>query len=271
MTGAVSDTAIDPTAGSVRATVPYEQPLNERMRTFLRLEFLYAQALYHARSPHTLSSRAAVASLLEILTITARGDVRSDVIKEIERQVNILNEFQTKPGVDPSRLRTVISTLLRLRGELGSLNANFMQPLRESEFLNSIKHRSAIPGGTCEFDLPDYNCWLHRPAETRNATFEEWLNLIRPLCAGVTELLWVTRQSARPQKFVARGGVYHINFERDNPIQLLRIELPDDSDLYPEISGSHHRCSIRFLSWPDLGQRAVQAERDVDFVLTSCT
>ncbi len=25
----------------------YEQPLNERMRTFLRLDFLYQQALFH--------------------------------------------------------------------------------------------------------------------------------------------------------------------------------------------------------------------------------
>jgi cell division protein ZapD len=164
-----------------------------------------------------------------------------------------------------------MSNLIRLRSELVNLGANFMQSLRESEFLAAIKHRSAIPGGTCEFDLPDYSFWLSRPAEQRMATFEEWMKLVRPLCDGVIEILWVTRQNARPRGECAQAGQYQINFERENPIQLLRIMLPSDSDLYPEISGSHYRCSLRFLSWKDLNQRAVQTEQDVRFVLTSCT
>ena len=262
---------IEPAADPATQFVVYEQPLNERMRTFLRLEFLYSQALYHHELPNSWSSRAAVGSLLEILAITARGDVRSDVIKELERHVQALNEFQSKPGVDSGRLRSVMSNLIRLRSELVSMGANFMQPLRESEFLNAIKHRSAVPGGTCEFDLPDYSFWLSRPAEQRAATFEEWMKLVRPLCDGVIEILWVTRQNARPREEVAQGGQYQINFERENPIQLLRILLPSNSDLYPEISGSHYRCSLRFLSWKDLSGRAVQSEEDVHFVLTSCT
>ena len=58
------------------APIVYEQPLNERMRTFLRLEFLYVQASYHSEFESPLSARSAVASLLEILAITARGDSR---------------------------------------------------------------------------------------------------------------------------------------------------------------------------------------------------
>ena len=54
-----------------------------------------------ARSPNPWSARAAVSSLLEILAITARGDSRSDVLKELERHVNVLKEYQTKTGVDP--------------------------------------------------------------------------------------------------------------------------------------------------------------------------
>src|SRR5215510_2849470 len=89
-----------PAAVKAANTVIYEQPLNERMRTFLRLELLYSQALYHSESEDALSSRAAVSALLEILAISARGDVRGDVLKELERHVQALNEFQSKPGVD---------------------------------------------------------------------------------------------------------------------------------------------------------------------------
>ena len=46
---------------------------------------------------------------------------------------------------------------------------------------------------------------------------------------------------------MATGGVFNVTFDRENPYQLLRICLPDATALYPEISGSHYRCSLRFL------------------------
>src|ERR1700730_18184986 len=113
----------------------FEQPLHERMRTFLRLDFLYNQALYHNEMASPWGSRAAVACLIDILAIATRGDVRSDVLKELERQVTALNEFQSKPGVDTGRLRSVMSNLLRLRAELMTAGATFLQPIRDSEFL----------------------------------------------------------------------------------------------------------------------------------------
>ncbi len=95
--------------------------------------------------------------------------------------------------------------------------------------------------------------------------------MVRTLGDAVMEILWVTRQSARPREEVAVGGVFQIQFERENPIQMLRILLPADSDLFPEISGSHYRCSLRFLAWRDIGQRPVQPEQDVPFLLICCT
>lgn len=249
----------------------YEQPLNERMRTFLRLDFLYQQALYHEEREDSWSTRAAMNSLLEILAITARGDIRSEVLKDLERQVAVMTDYSTRPGVDTSRLKAVLSNLSRLRTELNSVGALFMQRLRDSEFLNSIKHRSTIPGGTCEFDLPDYRHWLDQPFAARSKAFGEWMATIRPLCDAVTELLWLTREAARPRPEVAIAGNFQIAFERDNPCHLLRIALPAGTPLFPEISGSHHRSSIRFMTWNDLNSRPVQTTEDVQFQLTVCT
>lgn len=253
------------------APVVYEQPLNERMRTFLRLDFLYSQTLYHEERPDQWATRAAVSSLLEILAITARGDIRSEVLKELERQMTIMHEFASRPGVDNGRLKAVLVNLARLRDELNSAGALFMQRLRDSEFLNSIKHRSTIPGGTCEFDLPDYRHWLDQPYERRAADFEDWMMTIRPLCNAVSELLWLTRETARPRQEVATGGTFQLAFDRDNPCQLLRITLPPRTELFPEISGSHHRCSIRFMAWKDVNARPVQTTDDVKFLLTICS
>src|SRR5205807_7970530 len=82
----------------------FEQPLNERMRTFLRLDFLYNQALYHNEMASAWGSRAAMASLIDILAVTTRGDVRSDVLKELEGQLASLNAFNSRPDRKSTRL-----------------------------------------------------------------------------------------------------------------------------------------------------------------------
>jgi cell division protein ZapD len=252
------------------APTVFEQPLNERLRTFLRLDFLYNQSLYHNDKASSWGSRAAMSSLLDMLAIAMRGDVRSDVLKELERHLAKLNEYQNHPGIDAARLRALMSNLIRLRADLSSAGAAWLQPLRDSEFLAAIKHRSAIPGGTCEFDLPDYYFWLSQPDAVRMEAFVRWQGLLRPLCDAIAELLWLTRQNGRSRDEVAKGGIFNVAFDRETPYQLLRITLPPGVRLFPETSGSHYRCSMRFLEWTDIDSRPKQCESDVRFVLTCC-
>jgi len=260
-----------PLADAATRLIAYEQPLNERMRNFLRLDFLYQQAVHHHTKSDPWSTRAAVSGLLEILAITQRGDIRGEVLKELERQMAQLATYNTRPGVDSQRLRVLMTKLHRMREELSSVGALFMQKLRDSEFLNAIKHRSTIPGGTCEFDLPDYTHWLNQPDEIRGADFANWLAVIRPLGDAISELLWMTREQGKMRREVAPNGVYHLTLERDVPVQLIRISLPQGTDIYPEISGSHYRVSLRFLVWQDAETHPPQTTEDVPFTLSLCT
>ena len=143
---------------------------------------------------------------------------------------------------------------MRLRADLVACGSNYLAGLKDSEFLSAIKHRSAIPGGTCEFDLPDFFFWLNQATDARARSFNEWLATLRPLCDAIAELLWITRQHGKPRQEIARAGVYHITFERDTPIQLVRIALPADSGLYP---------GDQRLSLPLLGA-AARLERPAD-------
>src|SRR5690606_9022350 len=111
--------------------VAFEQPLTERMRTFLRIESLLEQASYHAKDPSQFGTRAAIASLLEILTILGRGDIRAEVLKELERHSELLGRFRRKPGVDSGRLDELIGTLGALRTQLAEAGPQFMNPLKE--------------------------------------------------------------------------------------------------------------------------------------------
>lgn len=252
------------------APVRYEQPLSERMRTFLRLEYLYEQLLFHIERKSHWASRAAIASLLDVIAILSRGDLRSDIIKELERQIYIFDRYQNLPEVNEERLARVLRNLQKLRQELNVVGPQYLLSVRENEFLNSVKHRSAIPGGTCEFDLPDYSHWLRKPYELRLADIKSWTKNLRPLCSSVAELLWLMRKSGQSFDQVAINGVFQHSLRRDQPIGLIRVSLAAGTPFYPEISGGHHRFTVRFMEWPDAGLRAVQTNHNVDFELTIC-
>ena len=253
-----------------RQLCEYGQPLNERMRTFMRLEFLYQQLLYNAEQEADWATRAATSSIIEMLAILGRGDVRSDVHKELDRQLGVLQRYKSQPAVDVKRLSALIANLAGTRDELRSIGAHFLQPLKTCEFLNSIKHRSAIPGGTCEFDLPEYSHWLRQPFARRQQDMQGWLQVLRPVCDAVIEVLWLIRESAQAQERVAISGMYQHNMQRDTHCQMLRVTLPIGSPLFPEISGSQHRFTVRFLEWSAIGSRAVQTGQDVGFHISIC-
>ncbi len=248
----------------------YEQPLNERMRTFLRLEFLYQQLLYNSELEADWATRATIATLLEIMAILSRGDVRSEIHKELDQQLDALQRFQSQPDVDSGRLDSLIRNLIESRAQIDASGPQYLQPLKDSAFLNAIKNRSAIPGGTCEFDLPEYSHWLRQPFDRRQQDLSSWIDAIRPLCDAVTEVLWLIRESAQPVEKLAEQGMYQHNMQKDVQCRLLRISMTDDQALYPEISGSQHRFTVRFLQWSTIECRAVQASHDVPFQLSVC-
>jgi len=255
---------------SAAAVLHYEQPLSERMRTFLRLEFLYQQILYNCEEEADWATRATIGTLLEVLAILSRGDVRSDVHKELDHQLGILERFQSQPGVDDGRLDTLIHNLRSSRDELSRIGTAFLNPLKDCDFLNAIKHRSAIPGGTCEFDLPEYSHWLRQPFARRQEDMDKWLGAIRPVCDAAAELLWLIRESAQPTERMAINGMYQHSMQKDGNCRLLRVSLENNGALFPEISGSQHRFTVRFLEWSTIDSRAVQTGHDVPFKLSIC-
>ncbi len=263
-------TASTPAPQAADLIPDYEQPLNERMRTFMRLEFLYQQLLYNHDVDSTWATRAVIANLLEIMAILTRGDVRSEVRKELDQQIENLKRFQSQPEVDSGRLGNIVGNLVTSREQIDAIGTAFMQPLKDCEFLSSIKHRSSIPGGTCEFDLPEFSHWLRQSFDRRQQDVSGWLEVIRPLCDAVTEMLWLIRESAQPTDRTAINGMYQHRMQKDASCRLLRVTLPTGSTLYPEISGSQHRFTIRFLEWSTIDARAVQTGHDVKFKLSIC-
>lgn len=254
---------------TVPNVVTYEHPLHERVRILLRLEHLFRHLSHYLRGESAADSRVVVATLLEVLDIFSRGDVKTELIKEMERAGNNLQPLLENPEVDHGRLGTVLRALERLHTNLHGLSGQLGQALREDDLLAGVRQRTSIPGGTCDFDLPGFHFWLERPREARWADIERWHGSLDAVRQPVELLLKLIRNSAEPRPRTATAGGYQQSLDTAIPYQMLRIALPDDAPYYPEVSGGRHRFSIRLVQ-PREG-RPVQVEEDVEFSLSCCS
>jgi len=149
--------------------ITYEYPLNERIRTLLRLEDLFERSRHFIGLSDPLDHHMALLTLFEILEVASRADLKSDLLQELERQKQVLISFRNNPDIAEEALSGVLKDIEQAAAALFSMTGKIGQYLRENDWLMSIKQRTGIPGGACEFDLPSYHYWLHRPAENRPA------------------------------------------------------------------------------------------------------
>ena len=250
-------------------TVVYEQPLNERIRTFLRLEFLFRQAAHTLGGTSEWDTRSSISSLLAILEILSRADIKTELLKELERQQTSLGRWRHQPAVDLQHLDGLLDKLAAYQERLHGNTAQLGHALRDTELLSGLRQRQTTPGGTCEFDLPVYHHWLQQPAMERNAIVLDWYSQLEDVRGPVALVLDLVRQSTKPSRQRAERGFYQSALDTTQPYQMLRVLLPSDAQFFAEISAGRHRFTVRFLQ-PQANARPVQISEDTDFLLACC-
>lgn len=247
--------------------IVFEQPLSERVRTFMRLEFLFQQRRHHALDDSPTGTRAALQSLLDVLSLTARSDLKSEVIKDIQEQQAALT--RSPALLQGMEVRTAFARLADALKGVQRLPSHFAgSSLRSHEFLDAIAKRSAIPGGAAPFDMPALHRWLGEPTIRIRADLERWFSHFSPYEVAIAASLDVLRHCGSDQALVATGGV-HLHTPQAAH-QLLRVKVSSDTGLYPEISAGRYRYSLRFMRQPDVDSRATQITQNVAFQLQCC-
>lgn len=248
--------------------ITYEYPLNERVRTLLRLEDLFDRVMFFVGQDTPLDHQTGLIGIFEILEVASRGDLKSDLLQELDRQRLFLEALRNNPAISEQKLDAVIGDIEVTFADLLASSGKTGQHLRENEWLMTIKQRAAIPGGICEFDLPSYHHWLHRDNESRRADLEEWLRPMNPIAAALRIVLRVLRESGKSVPLIAYGGTFQ-QMPMERAAHMLRLSLRRDLPCVPEISANKYALNIRFIL-PGSVQRTKLFESDVEFDLTYC-
>jgi cell division protein ZapD len=248
--------------------ITYEYPLNERIRTLLRLEDLYERVRHFLGKDESHDHHACLTGIFEILEVASRADLKSDLLQELDRQRAFLEALRHNPAISEDKLNGVLAEIDSAFSTLHAASGKTGQGLRENEWLMAIKQRAGIPGGTSEFDLPSYHAWLHHDAARRREDLSTWLKPLLPVHSALAIVLRVLRESGRSAALVAFQGVYQ-QTPAEKPAQMLRLSLSPELPCVPEISANKYALNVRFLL-PEGVQRTRVYEHDVPFELAFC-
>jgi cell division protein ZapD len=249
--------------------VLYEHPFHEGIRTMLRLEHLFERLAVLALRESAMDHHYALASIFEIMDVAARADLKSDLLKDLDRQRQQLQAYRGHPSVSQASLDTIIGHIDHAFTELNQLQGKAGQTLSSNEWLMSIRSRVSIPGGTCSFDLPAYHAWQQHSADKRRADVAGWMGTLAPLASALRLLLGLLRDGGPMQRMVAPGGQYQQSLPQSRTYQLLRLQVDETLGLVPEITGHRLMVSVRFMR-PDAEGRLRHAGTDTVFDLALC-
>jgi cell division protein ZapD len=248
----------------------FEHPLNERIRLFLRLEWLFSLGRDDAARTGPAAGHARLGNLLQIESLLLRGDVRKEILREFERVQQAWNTLRKRPAVDHARLDRLLGEFSLKSRRLLENESRMGERLRQCELLNLFKSRSAVPGGAAPFEVPAYAHWIQKEEASRGTLMAGWYAELDPIEDAVRFYLQLLRESAPFSPEQAPQGSFEEDLSLLSAVSLVRIGLSGDVLCFPEVSASRHRLFIRFLIQPDPCQRPEPFRQAVDWQLQHC-
>lgn len=248
----------------------YEYPFNERLRTYLRLEQLFQRLLELITREAKLDHHFALVTMFELIEVAARTDLKSDVLRDVERQKNLLDGLRSNPDIDQDVLQNIMDQLDQRYASLQSQAGRMGQSLQDNEMLSALRSRLDIPGGTNCFDLPGYHRWQHLPVAQRQDDLRRWGQCLKPLADAIFLLLGMLRDTGTPQRVAASRGYFQQSLPPSKAYQLLRLRIDPALNLVPEISGNRLMVTVRLLRPSADGCSLQSCTDNADFELTLC-
>jgi cell division protein ZapD len=245
----------------------YEYPFNETVRSLLRLEYLFHRFEIFLNSDEAEHHLTAITLLFDLAEVTSRADLKLSVLKEFDRQKTFLNSLRSTKSINQTTLEKTIADIEISSQELNQLVGKPNALINESEWLNIIRSRINVPGGTSPVDLPSFYNWQQLDPQIRKQQLVNYTAAFSPWKAACELFLSLLRESGESQPTIATGGSFQ-QMLAGRTYQLIRIDI-NESDIIPEISANKHMLWIRFLQNDNNGKPQAITQ-DIEFKLTLC-
>lgn len=225
----------------------YEQPLNEVIRVCLRLEQLFTQIDHYLASENVLDTRLVISSIINILQLLDRPDLKAKLAKELSYHLANLMRYGHMPDIDTQKLNFITTQLENLSKHFIDTSGKIGHRLRDIELLNTLRTHLSSPGGGCSFDIPLFHYWLQQPFAIRQATINNWLHDFSQIKLAATIILDLVRESTKVEQKDAIHGFHQELLDPQLNLRLIRIGIKPTILAYPEISVGRHFLSVRFF------------------------
>ena len=228
----------------IRNSTLFEFPLNERFRTYLRLEALHQRWTHCLAQLDAHDHHSALMTFFEINDFAFRYDLKGDLLMEINRYKVTLTQLRHLPDVSEQRLTQTLMHLTDAQKQIEQ-SPKFGSTLSDNDWLLNVKTRIVVPGGICSSDIPFYFQWLQQPSELRREDLQSWFLPLTPLFEALRLVLMIVRDSRKHKNAVTDNKSFQqaLNGTR---FDLLQIELPHASPYLPDISANKHVIWLRF-------------------------
>lgn len=240
----------------------YEQPIDERIRKFLKLENIYMKINNHMDIDSKYDAYSTLLNISELFVNLTRSEIKRDLISEIKNQKARYQEYIKLDGADKIKLNSIMEKQNAILKSLHDLEANYLNVLKSDELLQTIiKHINT--------SCADLDYWLSRDHDFRKNQINVWLELIKPIENSIFFCLDLLRKSSETVEITAKDGMYLLKMNIEKKIRLLRVTMKTDNYFFPRISVGPQRATVAFMTIDD-NNKIIRLNQDINFVLDLC-
>ena len=244
----------------------YEEPVQEKVRKFLKIEYLFNKIYYFKDKEDKRDNYNALLAFGELHEMLSRSDIKSELIREIETHNAYFNKIKDIPQAqaDESKLNSVLEKQALLLQLIYNVESNYLEYLENDVLCKTIFKNcfSTLQPASIEF-------WLSRDIILRGTQIDLWLEPILFIKKSIDFILEIIRKSGTFNDKLAEKGFFIEKLDPKKNILLVRVTLTSDLYYYPQISVGKQRLNIMFMSKDDKNN-LVRYQDDVPFILTAC-
>ncbi len=229
--------------------ITFEFPLNERIRRLLRIEEIYQKFEHQLKNTHDYFEFGCFNTLFEIVQLVSRSDLKIDFLQELERQEKKQSTLQSDQADKEGQLdlKKIISMIQVARKKLENIDVKPGFNFNNNLFLEEVKKRITSPGGLLDVDFPNFHNWtIQKTRKSKLEDFKSWSEPLMVFKDAASVLLIILRNQCHIELLKAKEGKHQKTIDPLKTFDLIRLEMAETLDVYPEISSNKYTVNIFF-------------------------